>query len=169
MNRPIYLKAIIITFGLTLLTGCINGSPKLGVQHNRLSPCPNSPNCVASHPDTPDKQQIAPILYETEQSLAYEQLLELLQQRKDAIVVKMEHAHYIRADFRSPLLGFIDDVEFYFQIPGVIALRSASRIGYSDLGKNRKRLEELRLTFKQKTTKTAIVPTETKKLPLQTD
>ena len=81
----------------------------------------------------------------------------------------MEHAHYIRADFRSPLLGFIDDVEFYFQIPGVIALRSASRIGYSDLGKNRKRLEELRLTFKQKTTKTAIVPTETKKLPLQTD
>lgn len=162
-----YIKGFISISSLLLLTGCLAKRPILGVHGNRLPPCPSTPNCVASHPDTPNAKRIDPLSYNAEQSLAYEQLLELLKQRKDAIVVEMEHAHYIRADFRSPLLGFIDDVEFYFQVPGVIALRSESRIGFYDLGKNRKRLEEIRQQFSLMMAKP--IANSENKVTLQTD
>ncbi len=51
------------------------------------------------------------------------------------------------AEFRSALFGFADDVEFHFDPPGVIQVRSASRIGYSDFGVNRKRVEAIRTRF----------------------
>ena len=47
----------------------------------------------------------------------------------------------------SKIFGFVDDVEFYLNEPGVIHFRSASRIGYSDLGVNRERMETIRNTF----------------------
>lgn len=168
MNYPRHLKNGLIALSSTLfLTSCLADLPVLGIQNNRLSSCPNTQSCVASHPDTPKSQRIAPLIYSAEQSLAYEQLLELIKQRKDAIVVEMEHAHYIRADFRSPLLGFIDDVEFYFQVPGVVALRSESRIGFYDLGKNRKRLEEIRQQFSLMMAKP--IANSENKVTLQTD
>ncbi|MAC46357.1 DUF1499 domain-containing protein [Oceanospirillum beijerinckii] len=162
-----YIKGLISVSSLLILTGCLAELPTLGVQNNRLHPCPSTPNCVASHPDTPKTKRIAPLTYKAEQSFAYEQLLELIKQRKDAIVVEMEHAHYIRADFRSPILGFIDDVEFYFQIPGIIELRSESRLGFYDLGKNRSRLEEIRQQFNFIMAKP--VANNENKVPLQTD
>lgn len=161
------IKGLISISSLLLLSGCLAELPVLGVHDNRLTRCPSTPNCVASHPDTPIAKRIAPLIYSAEQTLAYEQLMVLLKQRKDAIVVEMEHAHYIRADFRSPLLGFIDDVEFYFQVPGVIALRSESRIGFYDLGKNRKRLEEIRQQFSLMMAKP--IANSENKVTLQTD
>lgn len=150
---------------IAFLTGCMHEIPKLGVENNRLKPCPKTPNCVASHPDTPESQSIPPFLYSAEQTIAYEQMEALLTSREDAIVISREHAHYLRADFRTPLMGFIDDVEFYFQVPGVVAVRSASRIGYSDLGKNRRRLEELRQEFSLRMTRPDLNPS----VPIQTD
>lgn len=160
MRKTLMLGSII-----AFLTGCMHDNPKLGVENNRLKPCPDTPNCVASHPDTPEGQKVPPILYTAEQTLAYDQMEAVLIERKDAIIVAREHAHYLRADFKTPLLGFIDDVEFYFQVPGVIAVRSASRIGYSDLGKNRRRIEELRKLFSEKMAE----PILEKKVPIQTD
>lgn len=150
---------------IALLTGCMHEIPKLGVENNRLKPCPNTPNCVASHPDTPESQKIPPILYTADQTLAYDQMETLLSEREDAIIITREYAHYLRADFRTPLMGFIDDVEFYFQVPGVIAVRSASRIGYSDLGTNRRRIEEIRKIFSERMAQ----PLLEKKVPIQTD
>ena len=49
--------------------------------------------------------------------------------------------------FVSEIFGFVDDVEFYFNKPGIIEFRSASRIGYSDLGVNRNRMESIRNKF----------------------
>lgn len=160
-TRQSLMLAGIIAF----LTGCVNESPRLGIENNRLTPCPETPNCVASHPDTPDKQRVPPLLYTADQALAYEQMESLLSERQDAIVITREHAHYLRADFRTPLLGFIDDVEFYFQTPGVIMVRSASRIGYSDLGANRRRIEALRKEFSER----MAAPVLDKKVPIQTD
>lgn len=147
---PLIRQTVMLGTIIAFLTGCMHDIPKLGVENNRLKPCPDTPNCVASHPDTPESQRIAPILYSAEQSVAYQQMDDLLTSRKDAIVVTREDAHYLRADFRTPILGFIDDVEFFFKSPGIIAVRSASRIGYSDLGTNRRRLEEIRKVFSER-------------------
>jgi uncharacterized protein (DUF1499 family) len=60
--------------------------------------------------------------------------------------------NYIRAEFSSKLFGFVDDVEFYFpdttSTKAIIHVRSASRVGYSDLGVNRKRIEQIRNRLK---------------------
>lgn len=165
ISFPQIRQTVMLGTIITFLTGCMHDIPKLGVENNRLKPCPDTPNCVASHPDTPENQKVPPILYTAEQSLAYDQMEALLSEREDVIVVTREHAHYLRADFRTPLMGFIDDVEFYFQVPGVIAVRSASRVGYSDLGANRRRIEEIRKIFSERMAQ----PIIENKLPIQTD
>jgi len=54
-------------------------------------------------------------------------------------------ADYLYAEYESALFGFVDDVEFYFE-PGAkrVQVRSASRVGYSDFGVNRARVEDIR-------------------------
>ncbi|MBB1486082.1 DUF1499 domain-containing protein [Oceanospirillum sediminis] len=166
VKRRLAPGLFLLVISLSGLTGCINERPQLGIIHHRLMPCQDTPNCVVSRKDTPDTHKIAPFSYRGEQDDAYRQLLNLLNQRKDAIVVEMEHAHYIRADFRTPVLGFIDDVEFFFKQPGTIQIRSASRIGYYDFGANRKRMEALRKLFEQR----IITSPETDEHPeIQTD
>ena len=60
-----------------------------------------------------------------------------------------ETEDYIRVESSSRLLGFVDDAEFYLPADEkVIHVRSASRLGESDLGVNRRRLEQIRLAFK---------------------
>lgn len=55
---------------------------------------------------------------------------------------------YWHLEFRSRLFRFVDDVEFLFDLERkVIHVRSASRVGYSDLGVNRKRVERIRTLF----------------------
>jgi uncharacterized protein (DUF1499 family) len=56
--------------------------------------------------------------------------------------------NYIRTESRSKIMGFVDDAEFYFpEDDNIIQWRSASRLGESDLGVNRRRLEQIRLAF----------------------
>ncbi len=57
--------------------------------------------------------------------------------------------NYIHTLSRSRIFKFVDDVEFYFPPnESVIHLRSASRVGQSDLGVNRRRLEQIRLALR---------------------
>ena len=57
---------------------------------------------------------------------------------------------YLYAEYTSALLGFVDDVEFYFAPrDNIIHVRSASRLGYSDFGVNRKRIEGIRARLAQ--------------------
>ena len=62
-----------------------------------------------------------------------------------AVVVSAQDK-YIRSEFTSSLIGFVDDVEFYIEASG-IQVRSASRLGHSDFGANRKRIESIRLAL----------------------
>ncbi|MDJ0687000.1 MAG: DUF1499 domain-containing protein [Xenococcaceae cyanobacterium MO_188.B32] len=118
----------------------------LGVNEGHLSSCPNSPNCVLSQ-DADDSHLIAPIVYDTDLDTARETLLKVLTVVPRTQVVEQTD-NYIYAQSESRLIGFIDDLEFYFPPDEkVIHLRSASRLGESDLGVNRRRLEQIRFAF----------------------
>ena len=119
----------------------------LGVKDGFLSPCPETPNCVVSQ-NGDAIHAIAPIEYHTDLATARETLLKVLRVVPRTEVI--EHTdNYIRAQSKSRIFKFIDDLEFYFPSDEpVIHLRSAARVGESDLGVNRRRSEQIRLAMR---------------------
>ncbi|PSB00980.1 DUF1499 domain-containing protein [Merismopedia glauca] len=120
----------------------------LGVKDGKLAPCPSSPNCVSSQAPSSDKQHwIEPISFRSTPETALANLKSVVQGMKGAEIIS-ETGDYLYAEFTSALMGYVDDVEFYLdRNGGVIHVRSASRLGKSDLGVNRKRVEEIRSQF----------------------
>ena len=108
----------------------------LGLVDGALAPCPASPNCVCSEAGAPQSHAVAPL-----PSAAWDRLPGLVEAQGGTVVARSEI--YIAATFRSPLFGFVDDVEFR-RGDGTVQVRSASRVGRSDLGANAKRVEALR-------------------------
>jgi len=131
-------------FNISLFAGQIPNN--LGVHSGLLQCCPSSTNCVVSQgADTLHK--IEPISYTMETEKVKQLLLKVLTVVPRTTIVEQKD-NYIRTESASALLGFIDDVEFYFpEEQKVIHLRSASRLGESDLGVNRRRLEQIRLAM----------------------
>lgn len=115
----------------------------LGVKEGRLAPCPASPNCVSSQ--SRDKEHaIEPFPFTGDVAKAHEELERVLFGMKRALIIS-ETDNYIHAEFTSALFRFVDDVEFLFDEKGsLIHVRSASRMGTSDMGVNRKRVETIR-------------------------
>ena len=110
-----------------------------------LAGCPKSPNCVSSM-ESEGSHWIAPLNVTTSADSAFQCLQQIIVQMKRAtIIFAMEG--YIRAEFRS-ILGFVDDVEFQVdEGRRIVNMRSASRVGYWDIGVNRRRLEAIRAAF----------------------
>ena len=143
------LREIIATgIAASLLAACSGERPtNLGIRDGRLSDCPHSPNCVASQmADT--GHLIAPLAFRDTPESAFARLRETLAHRSDTKIIK-EGNGYLQVEFRTRL--FVDDGEFLLG-QGYIHVRSASRLGYSDLGKNRNRMEEIRREFSQSET-----------------
>lgn len=110
---------------------------------DRLSPCPDSPNCVCSD-DSDARHAIAPIATAGDPAAAWRRLVDHLHSDRAYTIVE-ERPDYVHAEARTRWLRFVDDVEFHLRPDqGLIAMRSASRVGYSDLGTNRRRLEAVR-------------------------
>lgn len=123
-----------------------NRPTNLGIEQGQFAPCPTSPNCVSSQ-SLDAQHQIEPFTYQDTPEKAFEQLKKILENTKNANIITSE-AHYIYAEFTSDLMGFVDDVEFYLdEQDNLIQVRSASRLGESDLGVNRKRIEAIRAEF----------------------
>lgn len=134
--------------GMSLLLGACSGRrPETpGVTDGKLAPCPDSPNCVSSQSDDPD-HFIEPLHYEGSRETAREKLLTVIRSMKRVTMI-IDQENYLRMEYRSALFRFVDDVEFFFDPSNkLIHVRSASRIGYSDLGVNRKRIEQIRAAF----------------------
>lgn len=131
---------------LLYLAGCSSQAPSgLGLHNGRLAPCPGTPNCVGSeYPDSAG--WIAPLSFSGPAPQAWARLQKQVQAQGGQIESASDS--YLWATYRSKLLRFIDDVEFRLDADQQqIQLRSASRLGYSDLGVNRKRIEALRSAF----------------------
>ena len=114
----------------------------------QLAPCPQTPNCVSS--ETSDAHHyIKPISYEGTAEEAKARLRQTILSIPRTQIVN-EESGYIHAECTSWLFRFTDDVEFVFDdAQKIIQVRSASRVGYSDLGANRKRVETIRRLFNQ--------------------
>ena len=117
----------------------------LGVTDGKLARPKRTPNCVSSQADPSDAEHyIAPIAFKgtpVEAMVAAKRAVESMER---ATIVR-EAPNYLYAEFKSKLLGFVDDVELYFdERGGVFHVRSASRLGRRDFGVNRQRVEALR-------------------------
>ena len=126
------------------LGGCGSNPVAQGVTNNQLADCPSSPNCISSTAD--DEDQHYPALpYQGTQEQAKNKLIEILHTYPGAEISK-NNDNYVHAEFTTAIMRFTDDAEFLILEDG-IQVRSASRVGYSDLGKNRSRMEEIRESF----------------------
>jgi uncharacterized protein (DUF1499 family) len=117
----------------------------LGVTDGKLARPKSTPNCVSSQADPADAEHsIAPIAFRgtaVEAMVAAKRAVESMER---ATIIR-EAPSYLYAEFRSRLLGYVGDVELYFdEKAGVFHVRSASRLGRRDFGVNRKRVEALR-------------------------
>ncbi|PSB28287.1 DUF1499 domain-containing protein [Stenomitos frigidus] len=115
----------------------------LGVVDGKFAPCPTTPNCVSSQ--SQDKEHaIDPLRYTSTSEDAFSKLKAMLEAQPRVNILTTTD-DYIRTEFTIPIVGFVDDVEFYLdRAANLIQVRSASRLGESDLGVNRKRIETLR-------------------------
>ena len=116
----------------------------LGVVSGKLAPCPGSPNCVSTQAPRDDlAHYIAPVPFENTPSNTMNRIVQEVTRMPRTRIVKRDGT-YLRAEFRSRIFGFVDDVEFYLDTEtNLIHFRSAARKGYGDFGANRDRMEEL--------------------------
>jgi uncharacterized protein (DUF1499 family) len=129
--------------GATMFSG--KRPDNLGVKEGRLASCGRRLNCVSSQADPGDAQRyVAPIPFKGSAVDALAAARRAVEAMARATIVRHE-GNYLHAEFRSRLMGYVDDVEFtYDDKAGVLHLRSASRLGRRDFEVNRKRVEALR-------------------------
>jgi len=129
--------------GATMFSG--KRPDNLGVKEGRLASCGRRLNCVSSQADPGDAQRyVAPIPFKGSAVDALAAARRAVEAMARATIVRHE-GNYLHAEFRSRLMGYVDDVEFtYDGKAAVLHLRSASRLGRRDFEVNRKRVEALR-------------------------
>lgn len=137
------LGAMLLIAGMPLLS-CTGKHPvNIGVSDSGLAPCPGSPNCVSSDAGD-DSHSIPPLQLNVPPDAGWKSARELVARLPRTHIVQ-EASGYLHAECQSALFGFVDDLELHLRATeNIIAIRSASRLGYSDFGVNRRRVEALR-------------------------
>jgi uncharacterized protein (DUF1499 family) len=149
----IIIIAVVVIAGLLAgQLGLLKGTPPtdLGVHEGKLKPPAKTPNSVTSqaslYPDHPQRSyaDIAPLPGNGDPEATLDRIASIVEAMDGAKIVKKEPG-YLYAQFTSRLMKYVDDAEFWLDsAAGVIQVRSASRLGSSDLGVNRKRIEFIR-------------------------
>jgi uncharacterized protein (DUF1499 family) len=130
-----------------------NAPTDLGVHQGRLKGLSATDNSVSSqadlYPDHPNRKyaSIAPLAVRGDGPATIARLISIVQSAPGAKLVTSA-PDYLYAQYTTPLMKYVDDVEFWFDATtNVIEVRSASRLGKSDLGLNRKRVEAIRVAL----------------------
>lgn len=153
-RRRIRARRLLAGFALVVIAGLVGvrlasaltGPPAgLGVRDGRLAACPGSPNCVSSQAPPADAHRVEPLRYTGPRGAALARLIAAVEGLPGARLVERRD-DYLRVECTSRLFRFVDDLELYLPPgeEGVVHVRSASRVGHSDLGVNRARVEALR-------------------------
>ncbi|MCL7422834.1 MAG: DUF1499 domain-containing protein [Methylobacter sp.] len=128
---------------MTLLT-----ASHAGASGKKLAPCPNSPNCVSSQA-ADEAHFIEPFKIDGKADNAWAALKQALTGQSRTVITD-ETEHTLHAQATSLVFRFVDDIDVLLDAEaGLIHVRSASRVGYSDLGVNRKRVEKLRSALRE--------------------
>lgn len=153
------IKWLLIVAALVAIAGILAGQlgllkgkmpTDLGVHEGRLKPPSKTPNSVSSqaslYPDHPQRAyaDIAPLPLNGDAAATLARIGNIVEAMEGGEIVKREPG-YLYAQFTTRIMRYVDDAEFWFDPnAGVIQVRSSSRLGSSDLGVNRKRIEFIR-------------------------
>lgn len=149
MRATRFILAAVAFIAVLSLMSCKAMNTTTGIENNRLAPCPSSPNCVSSDA-TDEGHAVEPFGLAADPDQAWAALQEVMKSRPRTRIVELT-GDYLHAEEKSRLFGFVDDIEFHLRPgQGLIAVRSASRTGYSDLGVNRRRVEAIRQALKDR-------------------
>lgn len=141
------IGALIGIIMIGYLWSCAVKPKTLGAPEGVLSACPKSPNCICSQADSADNQHFMEAWKMDDFELDKTKVLKAIEDFGNAKVITNSDV-YIYATFTTGWMKYIDDVEFYFdKSSNKIHFRSASRVGYSDMGVNRKRMIGLKKLF----------------------
>jgi uncharacterized protein (DUF1499 family) len=115
---------------------------QLSVEARTLAECPSSPNCVSSQSASPS-HKIEPLAFKGTAE-DFKNLIAYLAEKMPRVKIVTQESNFAHLEFTTLILRFVDDVELVFdETNSIIHVRSASRVGYSDLGANRKRVGEI--------------------------
>jgi uncharacterized protein (DUF1499 family) len=118
------------------------------IPNMKLKQCPDSPNCVSSQSNS-ESHKISPLSYQSSAEEAMQHIKKTILAFPRITLIE-EKNQYLHVEFKTLIFRFIDDVEIIVDdSEKVIHLRSASRAGHSDLGTNRRRIEEIKNNFLQ--------------------
>jgi len=143
-----------LIFYLLLALGCSMAAHKEdkapGMLDGQLRACPDKPNCINTEYPEKSSQYLPPLDYPestTEQVLVLAK--EIILQMGGEII--RQDKHYLAATFTSSIFRFVDDFEISRnESSHKIHIRSASRVGYSDFGVNKRRVEKFSKLFKSR-------------------
>jgi uncharacterized protein (DUF1499 family) len=146
-NLKVFIGSLML---VTILWGC-SGNPT--ERHNSESSgfldCPDTPNCLSSLAKNP-KHRIEPFKLKKDPETSWEIVQKTVGSLPRTKIVSADNSD-IHAECRSMIFRFIDDLTLHLTpSTGIIHIRSASRIGYSDFGVNRRRVENLRKKLRHK-------------------
>jgi uncharacterized protein (DUF1499 family) len=137
--------AVVVLLAYAALAVYSRRAPQLGIADGQLRPCPDRPNCVCSEAGT---ENIEPLRVAQPAPLAWERFTGVV--AASGAKIDTLTNDYLHATFESTYFRFVDDFEArYDHEKGLIHLRSASRVGYSDRGANRERVETLRAAHRK--------------------
>lgn len=153
------MKRIMIYVALTIAAWALYSAalgmyswrrPELGIVDGRLRPCGTKPNCVCSQQPAGPQATEALAIRDEAPAAAFDRARRAVEALPRTVLVEASPG-YARYECCSFLFRFADDVELLLDEPArVIQIRSASRVGYSDLGVNRQRVEAIRAAFEQR-------------------
>jgi uncharacterized protein (DUF1499 family) len=152
MHLVIWIALAVVATLLAARFGVFSGKTpaNLGVQGGKLKAPAKTPNSVSSQadlwPDAPrrDEARIAPIALQGDAKSTMAQIAAVIEDLPGSQLIE-QRDDYLYAQFTTPLMRFVDDVEFWFDpAAGVVHVRSASRVGHKDFGVNRARVENIR-------------------------
>ena len=138
---------VVLIVGVLAMMSIFSRKPaNLGVTDGRLAVCPASPNCVSTQAGDAE-HRMEPIPFTGSSGEAMQRVKDLVAKMPRTKIVTMED-NYLHVESRSTFFRFVDDVEFLIDPKNqLIHFRSASRVGYSDLGVNKRRLRKLRAAY----------------------
>lgn len=138
-----YISFFIILV-IIFIISCSNVIPKnIGIKNGKLAEMPRSPNAVSSQTNITEKH-VDPFKFNGNLQNTKKIIIKIIKETSNAKIIT-QNQNYIHVVYTTKIMKFKDDVEFYFDNKAkLVHFRSASRVGYSDMGLNRKRYNQIK-------------------------